>query len=106
MNVPLRREIACAVILDMESRFLLQHRDDIPGIIHPGKVSLFGGHREDDETYLECAVREVHEELSYYVPPERFEPLAVHEGGDFDVENGLCTANFSSCVMFRLRRSS
>jgi 8-oxo-dGTP diphosphatase len=41
-------------------RFL---RDDITGIIHPGKVGLFGGHREGDEAYLECIVREIHEEI-------------------------------------------
>jgi 8-oxo-dGTP diphosphatase len=94
MNPPQRREIACAVILDTQGQFLLQQRDDIPGIIHPGKISLFGGHREGDESFLQCAVREVHEELSYYVAPERFEPLAVHDGSDFDVENGAFYGEF------------
>jgi 8-oxo-dGTP diphosphatase len=49
-------------------RFLLQQRDDITGIIHPGKVGLFGGHREGDEAYLECTAREICEEISYFVP--------------------------------------
>jgi hypothetical protein len=40
------REIAGAIIIDTLGRFL---RDDITGIIHPGKVELFGGHREGDE---------------------------------------------------------
>lgn len=71
------REIACALVIDAHGRFLLQPRDDIVGVIYPGKVGLFGGHREDDETFLECVVREVHEELSYLVPAERFEYLAA-----------------------------
>jgi 8-oxo-dGTP pyrophosphatase MutT (NUDIX family) len=54
MNTPQHHEIAAAIIIDTAGRFLLQQRDDIAGIIHPGKVSLFGGHREGDETYLDA----------------------------------------------------
>jgi 8-oxo-dGTP diphosphatase len=82
------REIASAIIIDPFGRFLLQQRDDIAGIMHPGKVALFGGHREGDETFLECVVREIHEELSYFVPPERFEHLASLDGSDLDVNGG------------------
>jgi 8-oxo-dGTP pyrophosphatase MutT (NUDIX family) len=46
------REITCAIILDVEGGLL-------PGILHPGKVMLFGGHLEGNETFLECAVREI-----------------------------------------------
>jgi hypothetical protein len=52
-----RREIDCAIIIDAQGRFLLQQRDDVPGILQP--VGLFGGHREGSETYLQCVVREV-----------------------------------------------
>ena len=52
MNAPRHREIACALIIDTCGRFLLQQRDDIPGIVCPGMVGLFGGHREGDETFL------------------------------------------------------
>ena len=75
MNAPRHREIACALIIDTCGRFLLQQRDDIPGIVCPGMVGLFGGHREGDETFLQCVVREVHEEISYFVAPERFDHL-------------------------------
>jgi hypothetical protein len=34
------REIACAIIIDTRGRFLLQQRDDVPGIIHLGKVGV------------------------------------------------------------------
>jgi 8-oxo-dGTP diphosphatase len=83
------REIACAIIIDTCGRFLLQQRDDIVGIIHPGKVGLFGGHREGQETFLECVVREVHEEISYFVPAERFEYLASIAGMDPETEGGV-----------------
>jgi len=70
-------EIAPTVIFDNLGRLLLQQRDDIPGILYPGAIGLFGGHREGEETFLACAVREMHEELSFYVPPERFDFLKV-----------------------------
>ena len=88
------REIACAIVIDKFGRFLLQQRDDIVGIIHPGKVGLFGGHREGEESYLECVVREIHEEISYFVPPERFEHLASFDGTDIDVDGGTVSGEF------------
>jgi 8-oxo-dGTP pyrophosphatase MutT (NUDIX family) len=88
------REIASAVLVDTNGRLLLQLRDDIPSIIFPGKVGLFGGHREADETFLECVVREVHEELSYYLPPERFEFIERRFGPDSEVPGGTVRAEF------------
>jgi 8-oxo-dGTP diphosphatase len=84
---------ASAIIIDTLGRFLFQQRDDIRGIIYPGKVGLFGGHREGDETYLECVVREIHEELSYFVPAEHFEYVAGLDGADID-ERGRFSAEF------------
>ena len=88
------REIACAILVDTFGRLLLQRRDDIPGILFPGRIGLFGGHREGNETFLECVVREIYEETSYYVPPERFMLLARHEGNDPEVENGTVRSEF------------
>jgi 8-oxo-dGTP diphosphatase len=81
-----RREFTCAVLIDTLGRFLLQQRDNVPGIVHPGKIGLFGGHRERGETYLQCIVREVREELSYFMPPERFEYLASYDATDADAD--------------------
>jgi 8-oxo-dGTP diphosphatase len=67
------RDVACAILIDTFDRFLLQQRDDIPGILHPGTVGLFGGHREGGESYLECVVREIREEIGYYVSPGRLD---------------------------------
>jgi 8-oxo-dGTP diphosphatase len=94
MSASQRREIACAIVIDTCGRFLLQQRDDIVGIIHPGKVGLFGGHREGDETYLECVVREIHEEISYFVSADRFEHLASLDGMDIDVEGMTVRGEF------------
>ena len=94
MNRPRHREITGAILIDTSGRLLLQQRDDVAGILHPGKVGLFGGHREGDETFLECVVREIHEEISYFVPAERFEYLASLSGEDVDVEGGLLRAEF------------
>jgi 8-oxo-dGTP pyrophosphatase MutT (NUDIX family) len=94
MKATRRREIACAVILDVDGRILLQQRDNIAGILHPGKVALFGGHREGSETFLDCVVREVEEEISKFIPAERFEYLISLIGDDLDSEGATVHAEF------------
>jgi 8-oxo-dGTP pyrophosphatase MutT (NUDIX family) len=88
------REVAAAIVFDPAGRLLLQQRDNIPGILYPGMVGLFGGHREGAETFLECAARELHEELSYFIPPERFEPLWSYDGPDWVVSAGWLRAEY------------
>ena len=90
------RKIAAAIVFDTSGRLLLQQRDNIPGILFPGRIGLFGGHLENDETFLDCVVREIHEELSYYVPPERFQRVGRREGPDRAVPGGIFHDNFSS----------
>jgi len=88
------RAIAAAVIVDKRGRLLLQKSDDVATILYPGKIGLFGGHREGDETALDCVVREIHEELSYFIPAERFKFLATREGADSEVIGGTMRADF------------
>ena len=83
-----RREVACALLIDTRGHLLLQRRDDIPGILQPGKVGLFGGHREGEETYLQCVVREICEEIGYFVPARRFTHLTSYDGPDLDGAGG------------------
>jgi 8-oxo-dGTP pyrophosphatase MutT (NUDIX family) len=59
-----RRQVALA-ILQRGDRLLLQLRDDIPSIIHPGVWGLFGGHLEPGESPEVGLRRELWEELSY-----------------------------------------
>ena len=77
------REGASAILVDTEDRLLLQLRDNVPHIRDPGKLGLFGGGREGNESFLDCIVREVHEEIGYYLPPERFEFLTRWIGPDY-----------------------
>jgi 8-oxo-dGTP diphosphatase len=55
-------------ILCHQGKFLLQLRDDIPSIIHPGTWALFGGHLELGETPEQGLQRELLEEISYAPP--------------------------------------
>lgn len=56
-------------ILHREGKFLMQLRDDIPGIIYPGCWGFFGGHLEEGETPEVAIKRELQEEIGY-VPPQ------------------------------------
>ena len=55
-------EVAIA-ILYQEDKFLMQLRDNIPGIFYPGYWGLFGGHLEPGETPDIAVKREVIEEI-------------------------------------------
>jgi 8-oxo-dGTP diphosphatase len=50
LNISFDHEVTGAVLIDMRGRFLFQRRDDVPGILSPGKIGLFGGHRKTGET--------------------------------------------------------
>ena len=52
-------------ILYQDGKFLMQLRDDIPGILYPGCWGLFGGHLESGETPEAGLKREVEEEIKY-----------------------------------------
>ncbi len=58
-------------ILYHQNKFLLQLRDNIPGIIYPGHWGLFGGHIELGETPNVAVKRELLEEIGY-IPPTLF----------------------------------
>lgn len=88
------REIASPLLFDTAGRFLFQQRDNIEGITEPGKIGLFGEHKEASETFLECISREVSEELSINLPLQTFQPLTVYEGIDLEI-GGPIRAEFS-----------
>lgn len=82
------REGTSALLVSTDGRLLMQLRDDLPHVSDPGKISLFGGRREGTETFLECVVREIHEEIGHYVPPERFELIGSYSGPDPSTPGG------------------
>ena len=61
-------EVAIA-ILHQNDHFLMQLRDDIPGIAFPGHWGFFGGHLDPGETPAEAVRRELLEEIGY-APPQ------------------------------------
>jgi len=62
-----RVEVAIA-ILHTADRFLMQLRDNIPGIIYPGCWGFFGGHLDPGETPEAAVKRELLEEIGYSPP--------------------------------------
>jgi 8-oxo-dGTP diphosphatase len=89
---PKLREGSAAILIDMDGRLLMQLRDNVPHIVDPGKISLFGGRREGKESFLDCIVRETYEEIGYYLPPARFERIARWFGPDYAVPDGIFRA--------------
>jgi 8-oxo-dGTP pyrophosphatase MutT (NUDIX family) len=85
---PKIREGAAAILIGSDGRLLLQLRDNLPHVSDPGKIGLFGGRREGVESFLECVVREVHEEIGLYLPPERFELIVRYFGPDHSAPGG------------------
>ena len=77
------REGTSAILVATDGRFLLQVRDNGPHIINSGKIGLFGGSCEKNESFLDCVVREVYEEIGFYLPPERFELIGSYFGPDY-----------------------
>ncbi|MFY7802594.1 MAG: NUDIX hydrolase [Limnoraphis robusta] len=63
-NLPVHVALA---ILYREGKFLMQLRDDIPGIVYPGVWGLFGGHVEPGETPEMAVKRELIEEIGYEI---------------------------------------
>ena len=92
-HVP-HREIACAILFDPTGRLLLQQRDNIPGILCPGMIALFGGHRENDESFVDCAIREIREETGHLITAERLEHLVSFHGIDQEGGGGTLRGEF------------
>ncbi len=57
--------VVAIAILQAGDRFLMQLRDDIPGIVYPGCWGMFGGHAEPGETPDETIRRELVEEIGH-----------------------------------------
>jgi 8-oxo-dGTP pyrophosphatase MutT (NUDIX family) len=69
---------AGALITDQHGRYLLQLRDDKPGILHPGAWGLFGGGIEPDEAPEAAVLRELVEEIGIAPsPPTPFRTLRL-----------------------------
>ena len=74
---------------------MLQLRDNVPGILEPGKL-VFWVTEKTARPAPQCVVREIYEEISYFVSPDRFQHLAIYGGSEFEADAGTVRfANFS-----------
>jgi len=69
------RQASCAILLSSCGQLILQQRDDVPGIVYPGLISLFGGHREPGESPHLCVQRELAEEIGVQLPLDALTPF-------------------------------
>ncbi len=75
-----RSILVTMAILYFEDKFLIQLRDDVPGILYPGHWGLFGGHLEANETPEEALKRELIEEIGYRV--DNLTPFRTYQEGN------------------------
>ncbi len=57
--------VAAVFLLRHDGAALMQHRDDKPGLRHPGMWVPPGGHADEGESMPDCARRELLEETGY-----------------------------------------
>lgn len=62
---------SAALIVTEDGRYLMQHRDELPGIFFPGFWGCFGGALEPGESALDAMRRELAEELAWRPPALR-----------------------------------
>jgi len=72
-------EVAIAILYTSD-RFLMQLRDNIPGIVYPGCWGLFGGHLERQELPEVALKRELIEEINY--SPPSLSPFRRYQNSD------------------------
>jgi 8-oxo-dGTP pyrophosphatase MutT (NUDIX family) len=72
VRTPLRTDNAVAAIVLIGDEYLLQLRDNKPGIYFPAHWGCFGGAIEPHETCEQALVRELHEELAITLEPTSF----------------------------------
>ncbi len=59
------RQIVNVLVVSSDGSYIMQQRDDKPGISNPGEISAFGGSMEStDESFKKAAARELREETN------------------------------------------
>lgn len=70
------RKFAC-VQLKRGKNYVLQHRDDKPGITSPGLYQFWGGALFEEEYPIDAAIRELEEETGLSADKDRLENIGV-----------------------------
>ena len=81
------RDAVAAIVLVDGDRYLLQQRDDKPGIWYPGHWGCFGGAVEPNESPEDALSRELQEELGLDVGRVRPAGNYVFELGDIGLRS-------------------
>lgn len=90
------------VAKNTDNRYLLQMRDNNPGIDNALKWCVFGGSVEADEDVNQAVVREFKEETGYQITKEDLEPLGqitTSKGGTGHVFRYTKTVDWDTLVV-------
>ena len=91
-------QVALAVLY-RDNRYLMQLRDDIPGILYPGYWGLFGGHLEPGESPNSGIKRELLEEIGYCPPQLEKFGCDTDEGIIRHIYHGQLTVGLEELVL-------
>lgn len=69
---------AHALLITNEGKVIMQLRDDLPGIVNPGLISLFGGTIKSGESVEEGLKRELRDELELNLDDYIVEKMGVY----------------------------
>lgn len=69
---------AHAILVDSNHRIILYKRDNNPNIINPGKIAMFGGSLNKDESIENGLAREIREELNLQLNRESLTKLNTY----------------------------
>lgn len=77
--------MAAAIVIDSGNEWIMQLRDNVDGVVWPGKISMWGGAAEveDEGSFVKVALRELKEELGLL--PEDIELLPISSKNNISV---------------------
>jgi 8-oxo-dGTP pyrophosphatase MutT (NUDIX family) len=102
-GLPLTPDNAVAAIIMVDHQYLLQHRDDKPGIFFPDHWGCFGGAIESPESVSVALLRELTEELNLSLTVE---DLTSFTRFDFDLKFAGCGSIFRTFFEVHLSSSA
>ena len=94
-------DAVAAILITVDRCYLLQLRDDIPGIWYPGHWGLFGGSVDAGESDIEALRRELREEIELDLDAQR---ANLFTRFDFDLRPAGLRSYFRSYYEISLRR--
>ena len=84
------------MILSKNDEFILQRREKKPRITNSNLITTFGGVKKDNESYKECAIRELQKKLNISVDSNQLEYL-------FKLSKPEENESWTICVFYLLK---